>query len=485
MNRTFFRRRRRLVLGLAFAALAAPAAGQAASTGLQPLADGSAASMAGPTAGFSVRTDSQQSMIDRHRALGNLNLSSKVDLGPVETDTVIHHDHLDTTIAGTDAVTWMLRFNGTMDVTPTLSLQGFYMYRAPMKIEGGRFSKMQFTNFTLRKKLDLYTKVAPFIAPHAIVTKSIGQSGMIPAGPSSGFQAMKAGMRNSATSGLMNVPSAAPARPRIIDVAVIQNTGTGVVGTPAPIKEEKDLEPYERVFANTAYWKRIGEEFQERWLVKAFREAFAMHDAARFQLVLVALHQPVERVAKRLLDGGVVGLARAVAHLRAAVGGDQDRRQFGAEAGEHLLELRDHPNEQDRGDQDRHCKNAGRIEHGLTDLALQRLDAFLVGRQRVEHDAVYIYIAELSAAGAREVQQVVDDLRGPERLLDDLVQQPKPLLVALQLLRQHLCVGGNHRQRRVDLMRDPRRQQSNRRKLVGLRELGLQFHAFRDVVHDD
>ena len=48
----------------------------------------------------------------------------------------------------------MLRFNGTMDVTPTLSLQGFYMYRAPMKIEGGRFSKMQFTNFTLRKKLD-------------------------------------------------------------------------------------------------------------------------------------------------------------------------------------------------------------------------------------------------------------------------------------------------------------------------------------------
>ncbi|MFL5617257.1 MAG: TonB-dependent receptor domain-containing protein [Gemmatimonadaceae bacterium] len=59
-----------------------------------------------------------------------------------------------TSIAGTDAVTWMLRFNGTVDLTPTLSLQGFYMYRAPMKIEGGRFSKMQFTNFSLRKKLD-------------------------------------------------------------------------------------------------------------------------------------------------------------------------------------------------------------------------------------------------------------------------------------------------------------------------------------------
>jgi len=59
-----------------------------------------------------------------------------------------------TSVAGTDAVTWSARFNGTADLTPTLSLQGFYMYRAPMKIEGGRFSKMQFTNFTLRKKLD-------------------------------------------------------------------------------------------------------------------------------------------------------------------------------------------------------------------------------------------------------------------------------------------------------------------------------------------
>ena len=59
-----------------------------------------------------------------------------------------------TSIAGTDAVTWMLRFNGTAELTNTLSLQGFYMYRAPMKVEGGRFSKMQFTNFTLRKKLD-------------------------------------------------------------------------------------------------------------------------------------------------------------------------------------------------------------------------------------------------------------------------------------------------------------------------------------------
>jgi hypothetical protein len=33
------------------------------------------------------------------------------------------------------------------------------------------------------------------------------------------------------------------------------------------IKDEKDLEPYERLFANTAYWKRIGEEYQNPLIV--------------------------------------------------------------------------------------------------------------------------------------------------------------------------------------------------------------------------
>ena len=36
---------------------------------------------------------------------------------------------------------------------------------------------------------------------------------------------------------------------------------------PAQIKDEKDIEPYERLFANTAYWKRIGEEFQNPLIV--------------------------------------------------------------------------------------------------------------------------------------------------------------------------------------------------------------------------
>ena len=45
----------------------------------------------------------------------------------------------------------------------------------------------------------------------------------------------------------------------------------GTTAAPPPglknIKEEKDLEPYERLFANTAYWKRIGEEFQNPLIV--------------------------------------------------------------------------------------------------------------------------------------------------------------------------------------------------------------------------
>ncbi len=36
---------------------------------------------------------------------------------------------------------------------------------------------------------------------------------------------------------------------------------------PERIREEKDLEPYERLFANTSYWKRIGEEYQNPLIV--------------------------------------------------------------------------------------------------------------------------------------------------------------------------------------------------------------------------
>src|SRR5262249_49917164 len=55
--------------------------------------------------------------------------------------------------------------------------------------------------------------------------------------------------------------SAAPRQP------ADQASASGALPLPKAIKEEKDLEPYERIIANTAYWKRIGEEYQNPLIV--------------------------------------------------------------------------------------------------------------------------------------------------------------------------------------------------------------------------
>jgi hypothetical protein len=46
-----------------------------------------------------------------------------------------------------------------------------------------------------------------------------------------------------------------------------QDTSGQILQLPQKIKDEKDLEPYERLFANTAYWKKIGEEYQNPLIV--------------------------------------------------------------------------------------------------------------------------------------------------------------------------------------------------------------------------
>jgi hypothetical protein len=48
---------------------------------------------------------------------------------------------------------------------------------------------------------------------------------------------------------------------------------------PSEIKSEKDIEPYERLFANTAYWRRIGEEYQDPLIVTG-TVLFAPHTRA-------------------------------------------------------------------------------------------------------------------------------------------------------------------------------------------------------------
>jgi hypothetical protein len=61
--------------------------------------------------------------------------------------------------------------------------------------------------------------------------------------------------------------------------------GSGAINQPMAlpknIKEEKDLEPYERLFANTAYWKRIGEEYQNPLIVTG-TVLFTPHSRAGF-----------------------------------------------------------------------------------------------------------------------------------------------------------------------------------------------------------
>ena len=44
-------------------------------------------------------------------------------------------------------------------------------------------------------------------------------------------------------------------------------TSNQTMPLPQRIKDEKDLEPYERLFANTSYWKKIGEEYQNPLIV--------------------------------------------------------------------------------------------------------------------------------------------------------------------------------------------------------------------------
>ena len=55
---------------------------------------------------------------------------------------------------GSNAVAWSARLNATTQLNPTVILQANYFYRGPMKIEKGKFSQIQMTTITFRKKLD-------------------------------------------------------------------------------------------------------------------------------------------------------------------------------------------------------------------------------------------------------------------------------------------------------------------------------------------
>jgi hypothetical protein len=57
------------------------------------------------------------------------------------------------TDASNRAFGWMARSNLTMKLSPTLDVQAFGMYRAPMKVELGRMRSMSMVNLALRQKV--------------------------------------------------------------------------------------------------------------------------------------------------------------------------------------------------------------------------------------------------------------------------------------------------------------------------------------------
>jgi hypothetical protein len=75
---------------------------------------------------------------------------------------------------------------------------------------------------------------------------------------------------------------------------------------PKDIKDEKDLEPYERLFANTAYWKRIGEEFQNPLIVTGTvlfagrsTSGFVQRDEETYDAVGRRIVRPVRQYMER------------------------------------------------------------------------------------------------------------------------------------------------------------------------------------------
>jgi|SRR5688572_26053158 hypothetical protein len=53
----------------------------------------------------------------------------------------------------------------------------------------------------------------------------------------------------------------------LMEVVASTRAKAGTAEPLPPIKEEKDLEPYQPLFVNVAYWKQIGEEYQQPLIV--------------------------------------------------------------------------------------------------------------------------------------------------------------------------------------------------------------------------
>ena len=70
--------------------------------------------------------------------------------------------------------------------------------------------------------------------------------------------------------------------------------------------------------------------------------------------------------------------------------------------------------------------------------------------KRIANDLVEVGFTEGGSGGAGEVEQAVGNLGSAEGLLCDFFENRAQALVALELLCEHLCVGGDDRQGGID-----------------------------------
>ena len=105
-----------------------------------------------------------------------------------------------------------------------------------------------------------------------------------------------------------------------------------------------------------------------------------------------------------------------------------------------------------------------------------RLELVLEQRQHVGDDDVDVNERPIGGRRTRQRQESVDDLRRTERLPLDLLEQPRARILRIGALEQHLREARDAGQRRVHLVRDAGRQQTDRRHLLGDPQLLLELH---------
>ena len=118
----------------------------------------------------------------------------------------------------------------------------------------------------------------------------------------------------------------------------------------------------------------------------------------------------------------------------------------------------------------------------LDDVHLRGLEWMLDERQSFFEHGVDIDFDEFGGAGAREIQQIVDDFAGAEGLLHDALDRFLARIVGGNLLGEHLDVIGDDGERRIYFVRHAGGEQAERSELLGLHHLIFHAHALGDVV---